>query len=39
MMKDVIKQVDKVVYDGYKKWKKDRGKDYQIVKVKLVEIK
>jgi len=35
----VIKQIDKTVAVGYKKWKKDIGKDYEIVKVKFVEVK
>ena len=35
----VIKQIDKTVKVGYKKWKKDIGRSYEIVKVKLVEVK
>lgn len=36
--KEVIEHIDKVVVEGYKKWKRGVGKDYQIVKVKLVEV-
>ena len=36
--RDVIKQVDKVVAEGYKKWRKGVGSGYKIVKVKLVEV-
>lgn len=34
----VIKQIDKTVAVGYKKWKKDGGRNYEIVKVKFVEV-
>ena len=34
----VIEQVDKVVGDGYEKWKTGVGAGYRIVKVKLVEV-
>lgn len=35
----VIKQIDKTVKVGYKKWKKDIGRNYEIVKIKFVEVK
>ncbi len=37
--RDVIKHIDKAVAIGYKKWKKDKGFEHRIVKVKLVEVK
>lgn len=36
---DVIKQIDGIVGEGYRNWRRNRGKDYKIVKVKLTEVK
>lgn len=35
---DVIKHIDRAVGEGYRNWKRNRGKDYKIVKIKLIEV-
>ena len=34
----VIEQVDKLIAEGYEKWKRGVGYGYKIVKVKLIEV-
>lgn len=37
--REVIKQIDNIIAEGYEKWKKGKGKEYKIVKVKFMEVK
>jgi len=38
LRRDVIKHIDKAVGVGYEEWKKEHGKNYKIVKVKIIEV-